>query len=152
MGILWLHWENVSSDNRIWDYLTDVYFKGCIVIWEKQALSWRMHLLAVEDTVCGMRRTCWVSYRVTNQPTLVTFILQQDVFLREQHGVLCVRMGCIRFMYNQCKGCSRERTSFSLQLSGWELHKIVHTPQCLCSDEAWRKSVCHKSSGLRRYS
>jgi hypothetical protein len=40
-------------------------------------------LLAVKDAVFGMRRMCWISYTVTHQPALiVTFLLQQDDFLR----------------------------------------------------------------------
>jgi hypothetical protein len=67
MDILSLHWGNISVDIRIGDNLTDEYLKGCTVIREKQALSWRMHLLAVEDAICGMRRMGWTSYPSVSQ-------------------------------------------------------------------------------------
>jgi hypothetical protein len=42
--------------------------------------------------MCGFRRILWTPDTVTRQPTLFKFLLQQDDFLRDQHGVLCVRM------------------------------------------------------------
>jgi len=64
MEILSLHWENMSFDIRIRGCLTDVYLKGCITVWEKQSLSWRMHLLAGDDAMCVTRRMCWISCKV----------------------------------------------------------------------------------------
>jgi hypothetical protein len=106
MEVLWQHWGNIRVDIRIGDNLTDVYLK-------KQALSCLMHVLAEEDAVCGMRRMCWISHMITHQPALVTFILQQDDFLKVQYGVLDVRISRILFMYNQYKGCS-QRTIISV--------------------------------------
>jgi hypothetical protein len=82
-----LHWGNISVDFQIEDYLTDLYLKGCIVIWEKQALSWRMHLLVMEDTASRMLRLCWIMHVITHQPALVTFILQRTTFLAVWHTV-----------------------------------------------------------------
>jgi hypothetical protein len=111
MEILKLFWGNISIAIRIGDNLTDVYLKGCILTSEKQALSWCLHLLAVEDAVCGMRMMCWMPYAIIHLPALVTFLAQQDDFDRKQHAILCVGVSCIRLMYNQCKGCSRRQTS-----------------------------------------
>jgi hypothetical protein len=42
----------------------------------------------VEGAICGMRGMCWISYTVTHQPELSTFLLQQDELLRVQYGSL----------------------------------------------------------------
>jgi hypothetical protein len=39
-------------------------------------------------------------------------------FLREQHDVRCVRIICIPFMYNQCKGCSQKTNIYYSSLDG----------------------------------
>jgi hypothetical protein len=129
MGILSLHWGNISFDILIADDLTDVYFKRRIVPWEEQALSWRMHLLAVEDAVCGMKRMCSRPYTITHQRALSRFLLQQDDFLRVQYDVLCVRMSCILFMNKQLQPGDKH---LRLQFCGWVIHKTVETPQFLC--------------------
>jgi hypothetical protein len=59
------------------------------------------HNVRVEENVSDI-------VHVNHHPALVTFLLQQDT---EQHGVLCVRISCICFTYNQCEGCSRGQTS-----------------------------------------
>jgi hypothetical protein len=43
----------------------------------------------------------------THQAALIAFLLQEDNFIRDKHGVLCVRISCNRFMHNQGKGCGR---------------------------------------------
>jgi hypothetical protein len=65
----------------------------------------------------NLRETVTVVAHATHQPALVIFLLQQDDFLREQHGVQCMRMSCIRFIYNQYKGCTSGQTSPSTVFS-----------------------------------
>jgi hypothetical protein len=75
-----------------------------------------MHMLAVEDAMCGMRRMCWILYTITYHPALITFLLQQEDFLREQYGVLYVRISCILLlMYNQYKMLRKWAHSLSLR-------------------------------------
>jgi hypothetical protein len=82
------------------------------------------------------------------QPALITFLLQQDSFLREQHGILCVRVSCV-----SCATSARDAAGdehLHLWFSHWVLCKIVYTLQCLCYGEEWEKTfmpwklrVCH---------
>jgi hypothetical protein len=51
---------NVSIDIGIRQNLTDVYLKGCLVIWEKQALM--AHALAD-----GVRRVCWTPHTASTR-------------------------------------------------------------------------------------
>jgi hypothetical protein len=148
MEILSLHWGDISMDIWIGDNFTIVYLKECIVIWERGTRV--SHALAG----CGRRNVRDeedVLDVVHDNPSASTrhVLLHQDDFLREQLGVLCVRISCIRFIYNQCDSWSRRQTSPSTVCS-MVLCKIVYTPQFLFCGKAWRKSWCRGSSGLRR--
>jgi hypothetical protein len=146
MEFLSLQWGIISIDIRIGDYLTDVYSKGCVVIWEKQALSWCVHLLAVEDVVCGIRRMCWISCTVTHQPALVTFLLQQDDFRRDQHGVLWVRIIYISLMHNRWQ----QGTNMSVYgLLDSAAQDYIHLNVCTVARHE-EDSLCRGSSGLRQ--
>jgi hypothetical protein len=132
MEILSLHRGNISVDIRIRDNLTEVNLKRCIIIWEKRTLSCHMHVLAEEDAVWGMTRMCWISHTITDQPALITFLLQQDDFLRIQYGVLRVRISFIFFMYNQYKGCS-QGTNISVYNSHDGCYTGLWTPLNFCA-------------------
>jgi hypothetical protein len=80
-----------------------------------------MHLLAAEDALCGMRRVCWIPRTITHQPALVTFLLQQDYFLTEQH---VVRISCVRSNYDQCKGCCRGQTGVARHEGKSSCHEV----------------------------
>lgn len=73
----------------------------------------------------GRHTACLILYTITNQQAPITFILQQDSFLRQQHGTLSVTISCIPFTYKQCKGCSQGIVSQCV------LHKIMDTLQFL---------------------
>jgi hypothetical protein len=98
----------------------------------ERALSCRINVLAVEDTACGMRRMCWISYTITDQPALGTFLLQQGDFLRVQYGVLCVRISCIRFTHIQHKGWS-QGTNISVYSSLDGCNTVLWTNLNLCA-------------------
>jgi hypothetical protein len=148
LGILWRHRGNVYIHIRIADYLTEVYLKRRIAIWEKQALSRLMNLLAVEDAMCGMRNMCCISYTITHQPALiVTFLLQQDVFLREQHGLLCVRI-LLPFHVQPVQGLHQETNSVYSFVDEW--YARLYTPLSFCVVARHEgKSLCHGSLSLR---
>jgi hypothetical protein len=84
---LWQHWENIIVDNRVGDNLTDVHLERPIAVWVKQAVSQRMRLLVVEDSVCEMKGgggggagVCWVSHAISHQPAPVTYLENWPTF------------------------------------------------------------------------
>jgi hypothetical protein len=148
MIILSLYWGDTSIDIRTGDNLTDVYFKGCIAVWEKQALLLRMDLLAVEDGMCVMGRLCWTLHTITHQPALVTFHLQQDDFLKERHGVLCMRMSRNSFLYITSASVAAGDKHLRLQFSRWVLRKILYTHKFLFRCKAWSKEFMPRKVGF----
>jgi hypothetical protein len=112
-----------------------------------------MYVLAEEDAVCGMTRMCCISYTITHQPALITFLLQQDDFHRVQYGVLYVSVVSF-FTCNQYKGCSQGTNS---SLYGCYTGLWTHPPPpqtsvpCVVTDDAVFTRCVHNLRNLNEW-
>lgn len=108
MKILLLHWGNISIDIQILGNLVSVCMKSRIIIWEKQALSCRMHVLVMEDAVCRTRRMRWTScihsmyslYKGCSQETNISVSYSCDG--------CCTRLWTLCNLYAMCCGLTRQ--------------------------------------------
>jgi hypothetical protein len=99
---------------------------------------------------CGRRnvRDEDVLYTITQQPADITYLLQQNGFLREQHGLLCVRISCILF-HLQPVQMLQQGTNTSIHSFFDECYARLCTLLNFCAlarNEG--KNLCHGSSGL----
>jgi hypothetical protein len=137
------YYQRRYSDRRQ-PYRRVQYLKRCIVIWEKQALSWRMYVLALEFAMCNVRRMCWISYMITHQPADVTFLLQQD-----DHGVLCLGISCIIFMYNESTSVAARGQTFPSTVLSMAATQYCAHPQFLCR-MLWTDKAVFPRSGVHK--
>jgi hypothetical protein len=103
-----LHRGNIRIDIQIGGNLINVCLKGCIIIWEKQAFSCRMHMLAMEDTVCRMRRMRWTSCTLSMYSLYKGCSQEANIFISYSCDGCCSRLWTLFNLYAMCCGLTRQ--------------------------------------------
>jgi hypothetical protein len=83
---------NVPSSQKFRSYLP-TYLKQCITIWGKHVPSCPLSVMAMGNPMFGMRRV-----RITHQPALVRYLVQQNFLIVQYGTLLCQRISCKLFI------------------------------------------------------
>lgn len=121
--------------------------KWCIVIWEKQALSCHLHVLAMEYIVCRMRLCCISEH---SNPSTTTNYFYSATGLSQSaawHTVHESQLYAVLSTANR-NFAARKQTSLSLVLAMGASHYCENPPTSVPNVVDWWDSIFKKSTQL----